>query len=159
MEDKATSNEHAALMHWSEFGQKGEPPKERIGPPTKKTEPFEIPITSTWDQIIPWAEVPKLLNGFRPMAMEDKWYVYAEGPDARGHAIVHLSRSWTGYKIADVKLAMPLNGKGGVVADADARFTEITWESSPARHNNQTERGLKEMVVNVFRWCMDVSLP
>lgn len=31
-------------------------------------------------------------------ASEDKWFVYADGPDAEGHIRLHMHRSWTGKK-------------------------------------------------------------
>jgi hypothetical protein len=31
-------------------------------------------------------------------ANEDKWFVYADGPDPEGHIRLHMHRSWTGKK-------------------------------------------------------------
>jgi hypothetical protein len=36
--------------------------------------------------------------------MEDKWFVYADGPDDAGHARLHLHRSWTGSKVVELEI-------------------------------------------------------
>jgi len=47
--------------------------------------------------------------------MEDKWFVYADGPDAKGYITLHLHRSWTGIKVADIVTeAGPTEGMGGL---------------------------------------------
>jgi hypothetical protein len=150
-----------AIFHWSEFGRRGEPSTKRatagdLGP---EPLPFQKPVTSIWDQVIPRNDLPKLLNGFVPTAMEDKWFVYAEGPDAQGNALLHMHRSWTGYKMAEVKLAIELD-KDGKFAERDAHFTEVTWETDDDRYRGgQTEGGAKSMVVEVCNWCLGAKLP
>ena len=90
--------------------------------------------------------------------MEDKWFVYADGPDAQGQAVVHMFRSWTGRKMVEVKVQVPVDKEGGFV-DADSSITEITWESNQERYRDQTKEGAKSMVKEVCNWCMNVSLP
>jgi hypothetical protein len=99
-----------------------------------------------------------LLNGFQPTAMEDKWFVYADGPDAQGNAILHMYRSWTGFKMAELKLVIELD-EAGEFAEKDSYFTEITWESDTERMKGQTEEKAKTMVKEVCKWCMDIQLP
>jgi hypothetical protein len=152
------SDEFNALRHWSEFGQRGKPATERVTATNWKTHPFEKPVTSNWNQLIPRGELPKLLNGFQPTAMEDKWFVYADGPDAQGNAILHMYRSWTGFKMAEVKLVIELD-EDGEFAEKDPYFTEITWESDAERIKGQTEEQAKTMAKEVCNWCMDVELP
>ena len=158
MADELTPNERAALGHWSTFGQKGEPPKSRVLSSECKAKPFVAPITSPWNQMVPRDEISKVLNGFRAEAMEDKWVVYADGPDAQGRAVVHMCRSWTGHKILELKFQLPTEDDGPFV-DGDAWITEIIWESSQERYRNQTEAGAKELAKQVCKWCMDVCLP
>lgn len=152
------SDEFNALRHWAEFGQRGEPATKRVTAENWKTHPFEKPVTAKWNQSIPRAELPKLLHGFQPTAMEDKWFVYADGPDTQGNAILHMYRSWTGFKMAEVKLVIELD-EDGKLAEKDAFFTEITWESDPERLREKTEEEAKTMVKEVCNWCMDVQLP
>ena len=108
--------------------------------------------------MVPRDEISKVLNGFRAEAMEDKWVVYADGPDAQGRAVIHMCRSWTGHKMLELKLQLPTEDDGPFV-DGDAWFTEIIWESSQERYRNQTEAGAKELAKQVCEWCIDVSLP
>jgi len=90
MVNKLTTNQTAELQHWSSFGQRCEPSQRRVGGSEWKTAPFQKPIVSAWNTAIPHTELKKLLNGFRLQAMEDKWFVYADGPDAQGDAVVHM---------------------------------------------------------------------
>jgi hypothetical protein len=148
------TDEFSALQHWSTFGQKGAPPAQRVISSNWKTNPFEQPVTGTWDQSIPREELPKILVGFLPGPMDDKWFVYADGPDAQGNGTLHMHRSWTGDKIIQANFAITLDGDGKF-AERDAHFTSITWESS----GGLTEAEAKDMAKEVCNWCMDVKLP
>ena len=44
--------------------------------------------------------------------MEDKWFVYVDGSDAQGNAVVHMFRSWTENKMAELKIHVPLDDDG-----------------------------------------------
>lgn len=129
MAHNLTPDQLSALQHWSDFGQKGEPSARRVQSPEWKTSSFETPVTSTWNISIPRTEVPKLINGFLPRAMEDKWVVYADGPDAQGNAVVHMFRSWTRHKMAELKIKVPLD-EDGEFMEEDLEITEIMWESN-----------------------------
>ena len=158
MTSQLGDGERAALAHWSVFGRKGAGASaDRVTASDRKTKkPMEKPITSPWDQTVPRAEVPKLLNGFRPQEMEDKWFVYTDGPDAHGRATMHLCRSWTGHKMAEVEIHIPLSNDGGLL-DEPSQFTQIVWESSEDHRRDPSEQDTKDMVLEVCRWCMDVS--
>jgi hypothetical protein len=146
-----------AIIHWSKFGRKGGPSTTRATAGDRQTEPFQKPVTSTWDQVIQRDDLPNILNGFVPEAMEDKWFIYAEGPDEQGNALLHMYRSWTGYKAAEVKLAIDLD-KDGKFAQRDAHFTAVTWEADNVRHVGQTEGKAKSMVVQVCNWCLGAKI-
>jgi hypothetical protein len=51
------------------------------------------PVVTNWDCILPAGSVRKLLTGFRPRDMDDRWFVTADGPDENGDAVVHCVRS------------------------------------------------------------------
>lgn len=156
---KLEDDEFTALQHWAEYGQKGDPPKQRTTAGAWKKDPFEQQATASWDQAIPSSVLPKLLLGFHPEAMEDKWFVYTDRPDAGGTGAIHLHRSWTGFKIVEAKFVVKIDGIGAFRADEDAQFTEITWESSSSRWGDPSEENAKQTVKNVCGWCMDVKLP
>ena len=44
--------------------------------------------------------------------MDDKWYIYSEGPDQTGKLKVHFHRSWTGLKVAELFVVMDTKGEG-----------------------------------------------
>jgi len=64
---------------------------------------------------------------------------------------------WTGYKMAELKIKVPLDEDGGI-SEAESQITAITWESNQERYRNQTE-GAKGMAREVCNWVMDVKLP
>ena len=165
------------------------PPTDRIVPYSKQSiKPMLAPVVSAWDQKVPVHEVGKLMMGFRASVMEEKWNVYTEDVEGDGQGegaghvrernyIVNMVRSWTGFLLVSVRLEVVDAGSEGQMenpiadpGDPDgestqrssgrqARFTEITWESSNERYKNQTEAGAKEMVRGVCDWCLGVTLP
>ncbi|KAJ5176278.1 uncharacterized protein N7482_002155 [Penicillium canariense] len=58
--------------------------------------PMANPATAAWDVPISSTDQSKLLNGFCPQDMDDKWGLRADGPDAQGNFILRIYRSWTG---------------------------------------------------------------
>lgn len=63
---------------------------------------------------------------------------------------VHLFRSWTGHKYAEIDISAP--------AEALGRITRITWESSEDIVRGNTEQQAKETVLGVFRGYLGVDL-
>jgi hypothetical protein len=59
--------------------------------------------------------------------------------------------------MAELKIRVPLDDDGKF-AEEDSKITEITWESDPERHTNQTEEGAKDMVGKVCNWVLDMNL-
>lgn len=53
-----------------------------------------------------------LYLGHAPQEMEDKWFIYSEGPDQAGKLKVHFHRSWTGTKVAELFVVMDTKGEG-----------------------------------------------
>jgi hypothetical protein len=152
------SAEVAALRHWANYGQPGEPQAKRVVKEDWKAKEFDKPVTSNWNVKVPKDAVPALLNGFKPQEMEDKWFVYTDGPDDDGIATIHMFRSWTGFPMFEVKLHVPVivdepGGDGGAAA-----FTEITWESSPERISLASEGSSKDEAMTVCSWVLGVHL-
>ncbi|KAL8382881.1 hypothetical protein RB595_006588 [Gaeumannomyces hyphopodioides] len=109
-------------------------PRPRVVPPPGERTCFEKPVTSEWDVRVPLGPaLGRLLSGFQPESMHDKWMVWAEdgdvsSPDAIDHrecpvavSVLHFVRSWTGYPFAQVTIETKNVGEG-------ARFTKIVWE-------------------------------
>ena len=151
--------EFQRLKHWSEFGQKGSPSSTRATADNRQRKPFSKPVTAAWHLSVPPTEVSKLLNGFQPQEMEDKWFVYADGPDAQGNATIYMHRSWTGYKVVEAKFVVDLDEQGNVKEnDVGARITEITWETDEEKVRGQDEDEAKDRFKGVCNWCLGVNL-
>ncbi|KAK4496154.1 hypothetical protein PRZ48_012133 [Zasmidium cellare] len=78
-------------------------------------------------------------------ASEDKWFVYADGPDARGAAKLHLHRSWTGVKVIELDLQ---------VECGEACITHISWEDA----SSGGEEEAKSEALIVCDWVLNVDL-
>ena len=158
MTENLTPDEFAALKHWSTYGRPGEPPAERVKPSDRKTHLFKKRVQSVWNVPILPDQLPKLLNGFLPRQMEDKWVVYADGPDAEGRAMVHMIRSWTRSKIIEIVIDGAGN-YGEKEMEVQPRITGITWESSKDVVRIQDEKGAKAMARETCNWVLGVALP
>ncbi|KAL8409702.1 hypothetical protein RB594_007960 [Gaeumannomyces avenae] len=130
-------------------------PRPRVEPPPGERAGFEKPVTSRWDVRVPLGPaLDRLLSGFQPESMHDKWMVWAEDgnvspPSPIGNreglvsvSVLHFVRSRTGYPFAQVTIETKNVGEG-------ARFTKIVWESSEKRVSNQTEESTKDTVLQV----------
>jgi hypothetical protein len=89
--------------------------------------PFKEPVQLPWKIDLGQADLARLLHGFTPDIMEDKWFIYAEGPDSTGAARVHFLRSWTMAIVAVLDVEVSL-----VSADTVSAWTgqivQITME-------------------------------
>ena len=88
--ENLTPDDISSLAHWGLYGRMGDPSGTRVAAPEWTPVPFNSPKRSAWVVPIPSDQL-KLLNGFRPSAMEDKWFVYANRPDAEGHPAALVS--------------------------------------------------------------------
>ncbi|KAL2866200.1 uncharacterized protein BJX67DRAFT_355965, partial [Aspergillus lucknowensis] len=92
--------------------------------------------------------------------MDEKWFVCADGPDAAGDARLHLYRSWSGYKLAEVKIKVSLSvDDDGNIVPGDARMIGLIWEGNKKRFREQSEQAAKTMVLEVCRFILGVRLP
>jgi hypothetical protein len=90
-------------------------------------------------------------------ALEDKWFIYSEGPDHAQEVRLHMHRSWTGKKMIELRIDSGFDGHGS--DGKGARITSITWETDP----QTTWRGAraetaKEVAREVCSWVLDVEL-
>ena len=158
MSRRLTTEELHALRQWSLLGQRSHPRRERVKALDWKTKAFLAPVTTTWNVTIRHDDLNKLLLGFQPVEMEDRWFLYAEGPDPQGNAALHMFRSWTGFPMAKLHINVPMGKDGGMV-EADAVITKLTWESSDDRYKSQSEEGAKSMARGICSFILDVEIP
>ncbi len=158
MGENITLPQAKALAHWSLFGQMGRPSPTRVtASALEKLQPFKKPQTAAWSLSIPPYQLGKLLNGFRPEAQEDKWFIYADGPDVDGHAMLHFHRSWTGYKNTEIEIKTTGDDEDETKA-WNAEITAITWETDEERVRNANEEMAKYEVLEACNWVLGVKL-
>lgn len=95
----------------------------------------------------------KLLDGFQPRDMDDKWFVYSDGPDEENIVRVNFFRSWTGFKLAQMEIKLFSEGEGG------GQVTTLIWESHSDKVRGQDVKSAKEMIAGVCKWVLSVELP
>ncbi|OCK75496.1 hypothetical protein K432DRAFT_171114 [Lepidopterella palustris CBS 459.81] len=142
----------ADLAHWSLYGQPGTQPARRVTATDWQVEPF-LPSqigSAPWNVPLFPDQIKPLIAGFCPEAMEDKWFIYSEGPDAEGKLQLHFHRSWTGHKIFLLDIDLKREGSEHVVG--------ITWNCSIEQTGGTDEVDAKEIVGEVCRWVLGVKL-
>ncbi|KAM7194171.1 hypothetical protein V8F20_008091 [Naviculisporaceae sp. PSN 640] len=163
-------------------------PPNRVLASAWKHHPFQKPATAPWDKPIPRGVtmLTKLLHGFCPETMEDRWFVYADydETDADENANdallvrIHIYRSWTGFKIVEQKIRVPRalllllssaeddeHDAGSTTAEEGAgeegegaKITEITWETDRERWRGGGEPDAKETATSVCKHMLGVEL-
>ncbi|KAL0769247.1 hypothetical protein CaCOL14_008555 [Colletotrichum acutatum] len=97
--------------------------------------PIGNPATATWHLCISGTDAAKLLLGYQPTSMDDRWMSRSDGPDAQGTMVVHVYRSWTGHEQFQIRASTRAVSDGpgpadaaGEGADVGADITEIMWD-------------------------------
>lgn len=91
---------------------------------------------------------------FANQASEDRWFVYADGPDATGRASVHMHQSWTGEKAIELRLHIQRSG-----SSAASSITYILWEPrADIADDDADEREANEVATTVCQWILGVDL-
>ncbi|KAF4828239.1 hypothetical protein CGCTS75_v007593 [Colletotrichum tropicale] len=118
------------------------------------------PTTAPWDLNVSRDDVEKLLRGFRPAAMEDRWMFRADEPDVRGDFVVHVHRSWTGDELLRVNVVLAAPGGGAPPANTNephASITDITWDRGDGGFLS-TEAEAKELATDLLRNVLGCGL-
>jgi hypothetical protein len=90
-------------------------------------------------------------------ASEDKWFVYADGPDEKEQVRLHAHRSWTGYKMFELFIDAGYDGYGK--DGHGASITEIKWESDPEKAwKDGDAKAYIEAARQVCSWVLNVHL-
>jgi hypothetical protein len=116
--------------------------------------------TAPWIVRMESDDLQKLLRGFSPTMMEDKWAVRAHGPDSEGTYTVFLMRSWTMTPIVAVKIS-PEQDEGKLGKDGALRITELIWDKEYLGYygNPLEEKEAREMITGSFKHLLKVELP
>jgi hypothetical protein len=106
--------------------------------------------TVAWNVFLTPEQGFNLVMGFKPSQMEDKWFIYSEGPDTSGKLKVHFHRSWTGLKIAELFVLIDLKGLGA------GKIVGIKWNGSE-QTNGMSEEEAKYMITTTCAWVLKVD--
>jgi len=107
--------------------------------------------TVAWNVYLTPEQGFNLVMGFKPSQMEDKWFIYSEGPDNSGKLKVHFHRSWTGLKIAELFVLIDLKGLGA------GKIVGIKWNGSE-QTNGMSEEEAKYMIATTCAWVLKVEI-
>ena len=151
---------HRDLAHWSLFGRRGFLQSQKsIKFSWKQCEPFNTPCNIAWELQIPPESLCKMFHGFTPKEMEDKWFIYTDGPDAAGAATVNFHRSWTGQKVASLAVRV-FWGKDSAAELWHGRIVGLTLEgeSTSVPEEDTAEEMAKFEVLEACDWVLGVRL-
>jgi hypothetical protein len=94
----------------------------------REIRPLENPATAPWGRKITHSDYTKMLGGFMPQMMEEKWMAEADTPDAQGNTILRLLRSWTSREMCVLTIEA---GDFARTEDKDwATIVDISWDKS-----------------------------
>ncbi|KAH6843242.1 hypothetical protein B0I37DRAFT_384037 [Chaetomium sp. MPI-CAGE-AT-0009] len=88
---------------------------------------------------------------------EDKWFIYADGPDHNQEVRLHAHRSWSGIKAIELHIDAGFDGYGK--DGKGAKITAITWESDPEKGAKDSDAKVYiEFAREVCSWVLNVTL-
>ncbi|CRK25890.1 hypothetical protein BN1723_015857 [Verticillium longisporum] len=129
-------------------------PARRVTGDLWNTSPMQNPIVSSWNLDISMSDVTKLLGGFQPVEMEDRWMSRAEGPNHNGCFVVYVYRSWGCQEQFRIKAQVkPLSETANNASDFKAEVVSITWESGPAHSTEQEAKNTAVLVCKGILGC------
>jgi hypothetical protein len=98
------------------------------------------PARAQWNHPLSHSDYTKMLRGFKPADMDDRWMIITDTPDKQGNTVVHVYRSWTSIE--------KTGGK------AWATIVEIAWDKYPGEQE-VTEEEIKELAPRLCRGLLE----
>lgn len=126
-----------------------------IPAPVRKSNPITNPSKAPWGATLSHADYLKLLKGFSPRDMDDRWTCDADEPDARGNTVVRLCRSWTRDEQYVLTVVAGKPEEKGSREDW-ATVTEIAWRND--RGETETEAEAKDVAWNLTKGLTGCTL-
>ena len=114
--------------------------------------PIAHPASAPWGLPITHADYNKLVKGFHPRDMDDKWLCLSDKPDALGNTVVHAYRSWTSHEQVSITIAAG-NAKD-TTANKWATLEKLSWD----KDNYATEEEAKDLAMKVCRRLLGCEL-
>ena len=134
----------------------------RVGTPRRVRNAVN-PKTVPWNAPIRPQDIDKIIRGFQPREMEERWRIYSEDvfdPVGQGRVTgvkVSLIRSWTSFKIfeLDVTLSDEVDADGVPVA---AWVTNLTYETNKEDVQSENVNRAQREAGDVCRWVLGVDI-
>lgn len=118
--------------------------------------PIEAPRRAAWRRPFSYSDYTKMLKGFSPEDMDQRWAIQTDQPDVQGTSVVHICRSWTGHEYYAFTIT------AGKHDQKDATrwgvITEIIWMKKDIVSEDVSEAQAKETAVNWSRALMGCEL-
>ena len=96
-------------------------------PAKPRFNPLTQPVTVPWNVPVTKSDHDKLLAGYIPQMMEDRWVVYATPPCAQNkNTTIHICRSWT--SVEQIRLVLAPK-KANSEGEEWGKIGEISWET------------------------------
>ncbi|KAH8731822.1 hypothetical protein GQ44DRAFT_698076 [Phaeosphaeriaceae sp. PMI808] len=153
------SRENARETTMSAPSSLGQESTSRVTGADWRVQPIEHPLTATWNLGITDADIHKLVHGYQPEQMEDRWMCCSDGPDQQGTIVVHIYRSWSGDEQLQLTAKAPTStsDEGEGIKGRGAEITEIKWErgNSP---NELNEGQAKDLATTLCRQILGCKL-
>lgn len=122
------------------------------------THPFRKPKETLWILPLPQYQVEHLLRGCIPKRAEDRWFTYADGPNELGTATLHIFKSPTGHKTAEVTIQMSRLDAAGAFK-SPPQITRLVWESSKAIAPGNTAERAMQSIREIYTWTLARQQP
>lgn len=124
-----------------------------------KVHAISKPTRAPWDATITYVDLKKLIEGYIPSDMDDKWMCQTHGPDAKGVYMVNISRSWTRLTIVAIRIWAELDEHQRPVPGHRGKVKEIIWESDKTNYDDEsaTVVTMKELARDICWGRMEVE--
>jgi len=152
----------ADIAHFANYGVTGDrdPNVRRVKASDWTVKVFAKPKTVPWSMNVSKDDIAKLIRGFEPNQMEEKWFVYSEDvyENRRVSGLkVIMVRSWTGIRMfeLDVVLSDETDESGVPVS---AKVVKLTYETHKKSVDGADEDWAKSESQEVCSWVLGVTL-
>lgn len=143
--DTSTSSD-SSISSNSSNSRRSDPRALSTSMPTKSF--TSNPKIAPWTLYLPPAQVYALYLGAVPVSMEDRFFVYSEGPDMMGKLKVHFHRSWTGAKVAEVFVVMDVKGEGA------GKIVGVKWDERNGDGSGRMTEEEAKLTIRTAAWCV-----
>jgi hypothetical protein len=127
-EDEESSYTKRDIIHYHYFGRRGVPIAARATYHSwARNLPFVKPIKTAWSLKLSEHMLLRLLYGYAPVEMPDKWFIYADGPNLAGKMVISFVRSWSGTRSAEI-LVQTLGDLHNDLGLWTGQVLELTYE-------------------------------